>query len=232
MNTPLSRHHNCRCSQYTTGRYPSTCATRIKPEQMFRNPLYSPPHCHIRRVFVIIRNMKKNVTIPSVFLAGPPCSGKSSTGYLLAEELGFAFCDLDKRIEKLNKTEILHIFRKYGESRFRQIESRALISYLDTSKDNFVMALGGGCLLQERNLSIVRKRGIIITLYAPTEVLLERLDTQRTSRPLAPSSESMKALLNKRKEHYTALPNRFDTSKTDPQETAKKIAEFLRKKTT
>ncbi|MBD3276849.1 MAG: AAA family ATPase [Candidatus Aegiribacteria sp.] len=181
---------------------------------------------------VIIIYMNKSVRIPPVFLAGPPCSGKSSTGYLLAKELSFDFCDLDKRIEKLNKTEILHIFRKYGESRFRQIESRALLSYLKTAEENFVMALGGGCLLQERNLSAVRERGIIITLHAPTELLLDRLENQRVARPLAPSSESMKALLNKRREHYMALPNRFDTSKTSPDETASKIADFLKNRKT
>ena len=173
--------------------------------------------------------MNKSVRIPSVFLAGPPCSGKSSIGYFLAQILEREFCDLDTRIEKLNKTEILHIFRKYGESRFRQIESRTLLSYLKNVKENFVMALGGGCLLHERNLSAVRDRGIIITLNASTEVLLKRLENQRTARPLAPSSDSMRTLLKKRREHYLSLPNRFDTAENTPKKTADKIAEFLKK---
>ncbi|MCD4775455.1 MAG: shikimate kinase [Candidatus Aegiribacteria sp.] len=164
---------------------------------------------------------KENKTV-SIFLAGPPCAGKSSTGQVLASMLGLPFYDLDKLIEKIASLSIPEIFNKLGEQEFRKLESDALLSLLKTRK-TMILALGGGCLLKERNLIEIKKKGIIVTLTASDEILLERCKLQIGYRPLITTDKAFIELLKRRKEHYNSLPNNIDTSYTSPEQTALKI---------
>ena len=61
-----------------------------------------------------------------IFLIGYMASGKTSTGKLLAAELGLQFVDMDAHIvEKSGKT-IPEIFSELGEDEFRRLEREAL----------------------------------------------------------------------------------------------------------
>lgn len=158
----------------------------------------------------------------AVFLAGPPCSGKTATGHILASMLEYTFYDLDSLIEKKSSSSIPDIFSQSGEEGFRKLESDQLHSLI-SSKHRFVLALGGGCLLSESNLQAVRQNGIIVTLTASTEVLIERFILQKGNRPLAVTEEAFIELLKKRKEHYGLLPNIIDTSELTPEQTALEV---------
>ena len=57
-----------------------------------------------------------------VCLAGPPGSGKSSAGPILAERLGVAFRDLDELIEAEAGRSIPEIFEAEGEAAFRRLD--------------------------------------------------------------------------------------------------------------
>ena len=58
-----------------------------------------------------------------VVLLGYMGSGKSTTGRLLAEKLGFDFKDLDDYIESKQMCTISSIFKSKGEIYFRKIEA-------------------------------------------------------------------------------------------------------------
>jgi len=90
-----------------------------------------------------------------VFLIGPMGAGKSTLGKRLA-----------------------HV---EGEEGFRDREA-SLLEEL-TTRDNLVLATGGGIVLREQNRSILRERGFVVYLYAPLDRLLERT-SKDTSRPL------------------------------------------------
>ena len=77
----------------------------------------------------------------SIFVTGPPCSGKSTTGKLLALKLDLPFRDLDTIIEKTASMSIPDIFSQFKEEGFRRLESEALTSLLSTP-DKVVVALG------------------------------------------------------------------------------------------
>ena len=160
--------------------------------------------------------------IGSIYISGPPCSGKSTIGRLLARKLGLPFRDLDTLIEKNVSMSISQIFERFKEEEFRRLESEALNSLLLTDEMS-VLALGGGSLLESSNLTAVRNKGIIISLTASDEVLLKRKGSQKENRPLAPDDRTFIELLEKRREHYNSLPNRIDTSKITPAETVRKI---------
>ena len=162
-----------------------------------------------------------------VFLAGPPCSGKSAAGSRLAEMLGIPFFDLDEMTEAMASMSVPEIFHRLGEEGFRELESRAL-EYAVNEGSVFVLSLGGGCLLREQNLRKVLERGTLVTLTAAMETLLERRRRQAGSRPLAMTDEAFRELMLSRKEHYNSLPSPVDTTNLSPEKTAGRILEKLR----
>ena len=69
---------------------------------------------------------KKNIS-----LIGLMGSGKSVIGKHLAKEFGLKFYDSDVEIEKITKKSINLIFEEYGESYFREIESKICLNLLN-----------------------------------------------------------------------------------------------------
>ena len=81
-------------------------------------------------------------------------SGKTTFGRAAAERLGWDFVDLDARIEARYGTTA-DIFATHGESFFRDIETQMLSETLRAER-NTVLALGGGTILREENLRLVK----------------------------------------------------------------------------
>jgi shikimate kinase len=75
-------------------------------------------------------------------IVGPPGSGKSTVGPLLAEALGVPFRDVDADIVAEQGRAIADIFADDGEPVFRKLESEAVAKALE-SHDG-VLSLGGG----------------------------------------------------------------------------------------
>lgn len=116
-----------------------------------------------------------------VFLIGPMGAGKSTLGKRLARALRFDYCDSDDELVARTGASISLIFDVEGEEGFRDREA-SLLEEL-TTRDNLVLATGGGIVLREQNRSILRERGFVVYLYAPLDRLLERT-SKDTSRPL------------------------------------------------
>ena len=62
----------------------------------------------------------------TLFLYGPPASGKTTLGKKLAEALRRPFFDLDAEIAKAKGKSIPKIFEAGGEAAFRKAESETL----------------------------------------------------------------------------------------------------------
>ncbi|MCR3723133.1 shikimate kinase [Prauserella flava] len=80
-----------------------------------------------------------------VVVVGPPGSGKSTVGRLLADRLGVPFRDADADIEAAEGRAISDIFAEDGEPVFRDIEERTIARTLPEHEG--VYALGGGAVL-------------------------------------------------------------------------------------
>ena len=117
----------------------------------------------------------------NIYLVGFMATGKTAVGKELARKKKWHFLDLDELIELKEKRTIADIFAKEGEPYFRRLEKRVLKEVAKEKK--FVVACGGGIVIDKENIKTMKENGIIICLSASPEVILQR--TQGTShRPL------------------------------------------------
>ncbi len=108
-----------------------------------------------------------------IFLIGYRCTGKTTTGRLLAKMLNRPFLDTDQTLESSTKTTITKMVEQHGWNYFRQQETKTLVSIdLSTSP---VVATGGGILLAEINRDYLKEAGICAWLHADADTLMARL---------------------------------------------------------
>lgn len=117
--------------------------------------------------------MNKNI----IYLAGFMGAGKSTIGPILANTIGWEFCDLDKFIEESIGKTIREIFEHDGEEFFRKRESELLLDL--SMKERIVISLGGGTMLNDVNLRVIKNTGITIYLKASTDSFYKRLRFKR-----------------------------------------------------
>ncbi|MFE5308017.1 shikimate kinase [Isoptericola sp. NPDC056573] len=85
--------------------------------------------------------------VPRAVLIGPPGSGKTTVGRLLAQRLGVAFRDTDADVEETAGKPVAEIFVEDGEPHFRELEREAVTTALACHPG--VLALGGGAVMDE-----------------------------------------------------------------------------------
>lgn len=107
--------------------------------------------------------------------------GKSTIGAILANVLGWDFMDLDKAIEVRAGQSIPELFAQYGEAHFRVLESEALRA--TGNRKNLIVALGGGALVQPKNLQWALENALVIYVELGIDALVARLK-HATTRPL------------------------------------------------
>ena len=126
-----------------------------------------------------------------IFLVGFMGCGKSTVGEALAAKLSRSFVDLDKRIEARADATIADLIQREGEEHFRQIEKEALQQVARASAA--VIALGGGAVTRPENRELMEITGLTVWLNAPFELCWQRIQQDRTVRPLAPNEEEARA---------------------------------------
>lgn len=143
-----------------------------------------------------------------LFLYGPPGSGKSTLGQVLAARLGVPFTDLDSVIvAEAGGVSIPDIFARESEKGFRARERAALQNV--AARPAGVVALGGGALVDPAARAVAEAAGRILFLDVPRPVLERRVMAQRGTRPLAGAVDKLRALLDARAAHYASFPLRL-----------------------
>lgn len=150
--------------------------------------------------------------------------GKTTVGRLLSTRLGYRFVDSDAEAEREAGMRIAEVFAERGEPTFREIERRVITRV--SRGDKQVIALGGGAVLDSRNVKELRKSGKMVLLTAsPEEIgLRTRGDV---SRPLLAGTDKLtriRALLDERRDHYLAAADMvIDTNGVPPIRVAEAI---------
>jgi shikimate kinase len=136
-----------------------------------------------------------------VVLIGPMGSGKTTFGKKLAKELDIDFIDTDKRISREHGS-IASLFQKIGEPAFRELETSALRSAL---ADGGIIATGGGVILSETNLAMLRGFYSIF-LDTKAEHVIGKISVAK--RPLLRDNpEKWQEIYDERIERYRAAAN-------------------------
>jgi len=155
-----------------------------------------------------------------IFIYGPPGSGKSSVGRVLAASLDMEFVDLDAEIVAFTGQTIPQIMTEWGESGFRDLEGTALRRV--TKGPPRVIALGGGALLRTQNRSHAEAKGVVISLTAQIETLRERIEQDSSERPLLADDlpGKLARLMERRSDHYRSYDLRIATDGLAPEDIA------------
>lgn len=160
-----------------------------------------------------------------LYLIGPPGSGKSTVGRIVAERLGVPFVDLDAEIEREEGRPVARIFAEDGEERFRQLEAEKLAEV--AAADPAVVACGGGIVLEPANRVTLRATGTVVYLHAPLEVLRGRVRPAE-DRPLIRREGDLERLLAEREALYREFAAHVVDASGPPEEVAARVEDELR----
>lgn len=156
-------------------------------------------------------------------LVGFMGTGKSSVSRLLSERLGWSRKDADEVIVSTQARSIADIFEAEGEEAFRDIESKALLSLLETPEPS-VIATGGGAVLRSHNCQAMLDNGFVVALTATPEAVIARV-LHDEDRPLLKGDveSRVRALMQQRRNAYDFAHLCIDTTGLSTQEVADRI---------
>ncbi|MEU8318395.1 shikimate kinase [Nonomuraea sp. NPDC048881] len=159
-------------------------------------------------------------------LIGPPGSGKTTIGQLLAERLGVAFRDTDADVEAVAGKPVSDIFVEDGEARFRELEHQAVRRAL--AEHDGVLSLGGGAVLNEDTQALLAGHHVVYLQVGLADAVQRvGLGSARPLLVLNPRSQ-LKKLMEERRPVYERLAVvTLATDKRDPGELADEILEGL-----
>jgi shikimate kinase len=169
-----------------------------------------------------------NRSSESIVLIGMMGAGKSAVGHCLQRRTGFARFDTDEIVSSKLGMPISEIFSKHGENKFREVEKEALKA--PATRQPVVIVTGGGIVLREENLDLLKRLGVVVWLEADAKTLFKRA-SQGGNRPLLQRKNPRKAftkMLQERLPLYAKIADiRVDTSMLTDEEVAVAILSKL-----
>lgn len=156
-----------------------------------------------------------------LFLTGMMGSGKSTMGKALAQHLQVDFIDLDDLIVEREGKSIPDIFENQGEAAFRACETNALRAACEMRP--CVVATGGGAVLKDENVSLMRESGVVVLMNRPLEAMIRDVNAQGRPNLAGGKEERMRTLYAQRSARYHATCDMaFDNSGT-PQDALERL---------
>lgn len=161
----------------------------------------------------------------NVYLVGFMGCGKSTIAKELSKKLRMDMIDTDDAIVEREGISIPDIFEKCGEAGFRDIETDTLRDL--SSQGNKVIACGGGIVLRDENIRIMKRYGVVVLLTAKAENVLKRVSGD-TGRPLLKGKmnvNDIQAMMDARSERYKRAADY--TVETDDKPVNKVVVDIL-----
>jgi shikimate kinase len=160
---------------------------------------------------------------PVLVIVGPPGSGKTTVGRVLARRLGVGFSDVDAMIvERIGKS-IAEMFTDEGEDAFRALEREVVAQAL--ADTDGVLALGGGSVLAADTRERLRGHRVVLLWVGLADGI--RRTGLSTARPLLAGVNpraTFKALLDARAPLYREVATvEVDTSRRSANQVARAV---------
>src|SRR5205085_4031111 len=160
----------------------------------------------------------------AIALIGFMGAGKSAVGRELSRRTGWPRHDTDEMIREQFGISIPDVFARHGEPAFRDAET-ALLKTLQRGLAGIVVT-GGGIVLREENVRLLRGMGRIIWLNADEEIMWQRA-SRHSTRPLLQTPDPrarFAELLRERQPRYQAAADyRINTSSSSIAEVTDEI---------
>lgn len=167
----------------------------------------------VREILDMTDNLKLDKNLMLIGFMG---TGKTTVSSALRKITGLEEVDMDKYIVEREGMSIPEIFEKFGEKVFREKETEALKEIQKTKGK--IVSCGGGVVLKDENIEIMKEGGIVLLLTASPEVIFDRVK-DNTNRPILNADMSLdhvKRLLEARRERYElAADVLIDTDHSD-----------------
>ncbi len=132
----------------------------------------------------------------NIIITGFSFTGKSRVGREVARRLGWGFVDSDDRIVAIAGKGIPEIFAQDGEQRFRELERQVLEEVC--AKEDLVIAVGGGAVVDAENRELFAQSSVVICLEAKPQTIYQRLLAAQKAnsvvRPLLATDEPLKRI--------------------------------------
>ena len=156
-----------------------------------------------------------------IYIIGMPGSGKTTVAKHLAKALKYTYIDLDALIEKDALMFVEEIFEKYGEDKFRVLETEALKSI---NTEPAVISCGGGIVTKKENKALMH--GLKLYLDTDISVIKERLENDY-QRPLLRKT-ALEQLFDERFLKYQDFADAIINNNYDIDQTVKVILNYLK----
>ena len=117
----------------------------------------------------------------NIVLIGYRGTGKSTVAKILGQRLERKVISTDAEIVKESGQSIPQIIEQFGWDHFRKLETQLCQKLQDQT--NLVIDTGGGLILKEENVKILKANGTFLWLTAEVPTIVNRIsgDTQRPS---------------------------------------------------
>lgn len=168
----------------------------------------------------------------SIALIGYRGSGKTAVGRELASLTGLPLVDTDELAIRRAGMSIAEIFDRQGEAEFRRLE-RAAIAHAVAGPPS-IISVGGGAVLDDRNVAALKSSATVVWLTAPKSVLITRIRGDHTSPqsrpPLTdrPLEDEIEQLLLERTPFYREAADLvLDTAGHNPASVAQLVKQQL-----
>jgi shikimate kinase len=164
----------------------------------------------------------------NIVLTGFMAVGKSVVGRELAHRLKRNFVDLDLAIESREGLRVSEIFSVKGEPYFRKVEKELLRECLKGEAK--VIAIGGGAIIDEENLRLLKQTSVLIALKAKPETILGRASAGGSRRPLLQGADKLatiEKLLAHRERLYGQAHFSIGTDRLSVKEVVEEIIKLI-----
>ncbi len=147
----------------------------------------------------------------NIYLIGYRCTGKTTVGKLLAGQLEWDFLDTDDKIVEDQGKSIKEIVENQGWEAFRKMERDVIKSF--SGNRSHVIATGGGVILDEENVRVMKRTGSVVWLKASAQTIQQRLSKDKTTQAYRPSLtqkgtfDEVQETLKKRAPYYKSAMN-------------------------
>ncbi|MGP0591041.1 shikimate kinase [Nitrospira sp. T9] len=156
-------------------------------------------------------------------------TGKSTVAAILGQRLKRKVISTDEEIVKEARQTIPHLIEQFGWDHFRGLETQMCQKLTD--QDNLVIDTGGGLILKEENVRMLKENGKIFWLTAEVSTIASRIsgDTQRPSLSGTKTFvEEIEEILEIRKPHYQAAADHvIPTDQNSPEHIADAILSHI-----